>query len=173
MRLTSVPSGATPWMEDRVWALTTAAAAFSARSHCSVALHRWKPGRERSPLECKMAPVWLPSNVPFPIYLSVPSTHSPTTSRELSQLPERQGGIGGHQEIRDPDLEAHSGRSYKAQATVLTAPWCTDRNAVQDSFSSTQGRVKTHTQSDVHQWQQHRHQQPGNFCHRPSTKQYK
>lgn len=118
-----------------------------------MALHRWKPGRERRPLECKMAPVWLPSNVAFPIHLSVPSAHSPTTSRELSQLPERQGDIGGHQEIRDADLEAHSGRSYTAQVTVLTVPWCTDRNAVQDGFSSPQDRVKSDTQSDIHQWQ--------------------
>lgn len=50
----------------------------------------------------------------------------------------------------DPDLEAHWGRSYKAQATVLTVLWCTDRNAVQDSFSSPQDRVKPDTQSHIH-----------------------
>lgn len=52
----------------------------------------------------------------------------------------------------DPEayLEAHSGMSYKAQATVLTAPWCTDTNAVQDGFSSPQDRVKPDTQSDIH-----------------------
>lgn len=42
-----MPSGATPWTEDRAWAFTTSAAAFSVRSHCRVAEPRDTPGEER------------------------------------------------------------------------------------------------------------------------------
>lgn len=97
MSLTSVPSGAIPWMEDSAWALTTSTAAFSARSHRRVALHRWKPGREGHPLERRHLCGFCQTS-PFQCHLNVPKCPQPyhnQVGRLVSQEAGRDGSCQG------------------------------------------------------------------------------
>lgn len=121
MRLTSVPSGAIPCMEDRAWALTTSTAAFSARSHCRVALHRWKPARERRLLELRHLCGFAKS--PFPVPPKCRKRSQPFNKSEARLVTQQAGRNTDCQEVKDPELRS----SYEPHDTQPNIHWEQDR----------------------------------------------
>ena len=100
-----------------------------------------------------------------------PQSHHKQGAKPVTREAGRHRGSSG---TMDPKahLEAHSGRSYKAQATVLTAPWCRRKCCTRRlQLSPGQSEARHTIRHPLVAGQ--RYQQPGHFCHRPSTKQYR
>lgn len=72
----------------------------------------------------------------------------------------------------DLELEPYSGRSSKAQGTVLTALWCRQKCCA-GWFQPSPGQNETRYIAQHPLGAGQRNQQPGHFSHTSGAKQYK